>query len=81
MISCIISFLGSILSFIDTYFSYIQYKRTKTVKESVEEFRDEIEQEIENVKISWIDTLSLSVSCHIGPNAVAVGIASIYNDK
>ena len=42
MISCIISFLGSILSFIGTYFSYIQYKRTKTVKESVEEFRDEI---------------------------------------
>ena len=45
------------------------------------EFKQEIEQEIPNIKINWIDPLSLSVSCHIGPNAVAVAISSVYSEK
>ena len=40
-----------------------------------------VEQEIPNIKINWIDPLSLSVSCHIGPNALAVAISSVYSEK
>ena len=47
-------------------------------KNLADEFKQEIEQEIENVKVLWTDPLSLSVSCHIGPNAVAVAISSVY---
>lgn len=43
-----------------------------------DEFKQEIEQEIPNIKIIWSDPLSLSVSCHIGPNALAVAISSVY---
>ncbi len=39
-------------------------------------FKDELENAIPNCKIKWIDPLSLSVSCHIGPNALAVAISS-----
>ena len=44
------------------------------------EFKQEVEQEIPNIKINWIDPLSLSVSCHIGPNALAVAISSEFNE-
>lgn len=44
------------------------------------EFKQEIEQEVKNVKINWINPLSLSVSCHIGPNALAVAISSEFNE-
>ena len=47
-------------------------------KSLADEFKQEIEQEIKNVKVLWTDPLSLSVSCHIGPNAVAVAISSVY---
>ena len=46
-------------------------------KDLGEEFKKEIETALPNIKITWIDHLSLSVSCHIGPNALAVAIASI----
>ena len=38
-------------------------------------FRDEIERELPNVKIRFVDPLSLSVSCHIGPGALAIAMA------
>ena len=41
------------------------------------EFKEEIENAIPNAKITWIDPLSLSVSCHIGPNALAVALSSV----
>ena len=37
-------------------------------------FKDEILASIPNIKFSDLDTLSLSVSCHIGPGAIAVAI-------
>ncbi len=46
-------------------------------KDLGEEFKKEIETALPNIKITWVDHLSLSVSCHIGPNALAVAIASI----
>ena len=41
-----------------------------------EDFKSEIEQAIPGAHIKWIDSLSLSISCHIGPNAVAVVLSS-----
>ena len=38
--------------------------------EAAEKFASELEEEF-NTKVDWIDPLSLSVSCHIGPGALA----------
>ena len=46
-------------------------------KAAVEEFKNELENEIEGCKIIWVDPLALSVSCHIGPGAIAVALSSI----
>ena len=37
-------------------------------------FKDEIEREL-GMKVKFVDPLSLSVSCHIGPGALAIAIA------
>ena len=42
-----------------------------------EEFKRELEEQVPNCKITWIDPLSLSVSCHIGPYALAVALSSM----
>ncbi|MDE6613066.1 MAG: DegV family EDD domain-containing protein, partial [Clostridia bacterium] len=39
--------------------------------EEAEKFKQEINEQIPNVKVKFIDPLSLSVSCHIGPGALA----------
>lgn len=39
--------------------------------EEVEKFKNEIAEAIPNVPIRFVDPLSLSVSCHIGPGALA----------
>lgn len=41
-----------------------------------EKFKEEIIKEIPNIKFTWINPLSLSVSCHIGPGALAVAVFS-----
>ena len=46
-------------------------------KENALQFKDEIEAAIPNAKITWIDPLALSISCHIGPNSVAVALSTI----
>jgi superfamily I DNA/RNA helicase len=38
-------------------------------------FRDEIEKEIPDVEVRYIDQLSLSVACHIGPGSLAVTLS------
>lgn len=38
-------------------------------------FKEDIETAIPNVKVSYIDPLSLSVSCHIGAGALAIAIS------
>lgn len=43
--------------------------------EAALEFKKEIISEIPNVKFTFVDPLSLSVSCHIGPGALAVCLA------
>ena len=46
-------------------------------KAAAEEFKNELENEIPNCKVVWVDPLALSVSCHIGPGAIAVALSSI----
>ncbi len=43
-----------------------------------EKFRDEIKEAFPNVEFTFVNHLSLSVSCHIGPGALAVACASKY---
>lgn len=46
-------------------------------KSIAEEFKQELQEQIPNCKITWVDPLSLSVSCHIGPNALAVALSTM----
>ena len=39
------------------------------------QFKEEIETELPKLKFHFVDALSLSVSCHIGPGALAIAIA------
>lgn len=41
-------------------------------------FKAEIESEIPNISVGFIDPLSLSVSCHIGPGALAIACSIKY---
>ena len=43
--------------------------------EEAERFKQQIVTEIPNVSFRFIDPLSLSVACHIGPGALAVGVS------
>ena len=47
-------------------------------REKAEAFASEIRAQIPNVKLTYIDPLSLSVACHIGSGAIAVACARIY---
>ena len=40
--------------------------------ELAEAFKKEVEEAIEGVKVEFVEPLSLSVSCHIGPGAIAL---------
>lgn len=42
--------------------------------EKAKEFAEEIKNEIPNIEIKYIDELSLSVSCHIGPSSLAIAL-------
>lgn len=44
---------------------------TQNYKEALK-FKDEVLKEIENIEVRFVDQLSLSVSCHIGPGALAL---------
>ena len=41
-------------------------------------FKAEVEAEFPNLKVNFVDPLSLSVSCHIGPGALALACAIEY---
>lgn len=40
--------------------------------EEIQKFRDEVHEAFPDIEITFTDLLSLSVSCHIGPGAIAV---------
>ncbi len=46
--------------------------------EEIEAFKEEVKAAFPNVEITYADPLSLSVSCHIGPGAIAIGCAVRY---
>lgn len=46
--------------------------------EEAEKFKEEIHEEFPDLEITFIDPLSLSVSCHIGPGALAVACSVKY---
>ena len=46
--------------------------------EEIEAFKEEVKAAFPNVEITYVDPLSLSVSCHIGPGAIAIGCAVRY---
>ena len=45
--------------------------------EEAEIFRKEIEETFPGIPVTFADPLSLSVSCHIGPGALAIACARI----
>ena len=46
--------------------------------EAAMKFKAEIEEAIPNVELTFVDSLSLSVSCHIGPGALALACTIKY---
>ncbi len=52
----------------------ISFAHTESFEE-IEKFREEVEKLFPEIPITFVDSLSLSVSCHIGPGAIAVAIA------
>lgn len=43
-------------------------------KEEAIKFKEEIEKEIPNIELRYMEPLSLSVSCHIGPGTIGIAI-------
>ena len=48
-------------------------------RELAEKFRQEIEAEFPNMKVMYMDPLSLSISCHTGAGALGIGTCLIEN--
>ena len=46
-------------------------------KDKAEEFVNQIKQEIPNIKIAYVEPLSLSIACHIGSGALAIAISRV----
>lgn len=46
--------------------------------EEIMKFKEEVQQAIPDIEIEFVDPLSLSVSCHIGPGALAVACTIKY---
>lgn len=50
-------------------------------REKAEAFANEIKAQLPNIKLTFVDPLSLSVACHIGSGALAVACARVYQKK
>ncbi|MDE7440352.1 MAG: DegV family protein [Clostridia bacterium] len=55
----------------------LQVAHTKNLEAALK-FKAEIEEAFPNVEFTFVDSLSLSVSCHIGPGALAVACSIKY---
>ena len=47
-------------------------------KQKADDFAEEIKNEFPDIEFKFIDELSLSVACHIGPGALAVACSVCY---
>lgn len=45
--------------------------------EQAKKFKEEVEKAIPNIKVAFLDELSLSVTCHIGPGSLAITVSRI----
>ena len=54
---------------------FLSVAHTQNYDEALK-FKEEILKEFPNIKFQFVDSLSLSVSCHIGPGALAIAICS-----
>ena len=60
----------------DDYDLFVAYTEDK---EQADDYIKEIEAAF-NHPVNWVDPLSLSVACHIGPNSLALAAAKKYID-
>lgn len=56
----------------DNFYMHVAYTADDTEAQA---FRKELETEFLGHRVDFVDPLSLSVSCHIGPGALAVAIS------
>ena len=56
----------------DNFYMHVAYTADDTEAQA---FRKELETEFPGHRVDFVDPLSLSVSCHIGPGALAVAIS------
>ena len=49
--------------------------------EQANKFAEELKQEFPKLKINFIDSLPLSIICHTGPDAIAMGIYKTYKNS
>lgn len=49
------------------------------IKDEAEKFKAEIEQEFPNMKVMYVDPLSLSIACHTGAGALGIGTCLVEN--
>lgn len=54
----------------------IAFAHTESFEE-IKKFREEVEKLFPEIPVTFVDSLSLSVSCHIGPGAIAVAITRV----
>ena len=52
----------------------INMAHTQNEKEALK-FKEEVEKAFPNLPLHFVDPLSLSVSCHIGPGSLALAVA------
>lgn len=57
----------------------ISIAHTDNLKEALD-FKKQIQEEFPNIKIPFVDPLSLSVSCHIGPGSLAIATMPNINN-
>lgn len=70
--------INAIKNDIETRFGGMDKKNVKLMMahtnspEAIEAFKQDVEEAIPGIEVEMVDPLSLSVSCHIGPGAIAI---------
>lgn len=59
----------------------IAVAHTGLTDDNAKKFAEEIKQEFPNLKFTFIDPLPLVITCHIGPDSLAVGVFKTYKNS
>ncbi len=54
----------------------LHFAHTENLAEA-EKFKEQVQAQFPDIPVGWVDPLSLSVSCHIGPGALAVTLTRV----